>query len=67
MRKADLVEIIRNYESDTFNAFQRGILKREATVMAEKLFNKLCRVVEEGGTLTCDGARLSAMLDELRD
>lgn len=66
MSKADLVEIIRNYESDTFDAFGRNILKREATMIAERLFDELCRVVAEGGTLSCDGHRLSAMLNELR-
>jgi hypothetical protein len=63
----ELVEIIRAYESDTFSASGRKILLREATVIAERLFQQLCKVVAESGTLSCDGTRLSAMLDDLRD
>jgi hypothetical protein len=63
----ELIGIIRTYESDTFSASKREILLREATVIAERLFQQLCKVVAEGGTLSCDGDRLSAMLDDLRD
>ena len=61
-----IVELIRAYESDTFSAQERKILRREAFAIARTLTDEFVRVVGEGGTLTCDGVRLGAMLDELR-
>jgi len=61
-----LVKIIREYESDTFNARALGVTRKEAHLIAERLLSKLCEIVEEGGYLRCDGDTLSIMLNNVR-
>lgn len=61
-----IADIILRYESDTFDAGALGVTRKEARQMAARLFMRLCKVVEEGGQLRCDGDVLSSMLDDVR-
>ncbi len=61
-----LTQIILEYESDTFNAKMLRVTKAEARTIARKLFLDLCRIVEEGGRMTCDGVRLTEELENIR-
>jgi hypothetical protein len=63
---SDLVTILLMYESDTFSASGVELEVDEAEKMAQRLTGQFLGVVEEGGTFTCDGVRLSAILDEIR-
>lgn len=62
-----LVKIIFEYESDTFDAHAAQLTHREAEIMAELLYKKLCAVVEQGGQLSCDGTWLAYTLDTIRN
>lgn len=62
-----IAHIILAYESDTFSASALNVTRKEARMMAAKFFERLCGVVEEGGTLRSDGVVLSDMLDDIRD
>lgn len=63
----ELTTIILSYESDTFSAIGAGLTPADADAMAKALFARLCKVVEEGGTLRCDGDVLAGLLEEVRD
>ncbi len=62
-----IANIILEYESDTFNAFELGVTPQDAHDMAALLFDRLCKVVDEGGTLRCDGDVLAELFDTVRD
>jgi hypothetical protein len=62
-----LVNIIKEYESDTFSASFEDLTNQEAEMLARRLFIRLCEIAEEGGTMRVDGDVLSAYLDELRE
>lgn len=59
-----LGNIILNYESDTFSAIGSDLTPADADRMAALLFERLCKVVEEGGTLRRDG--LAGLLEEVQ-
>lgn len=61
-----LATIILEYESDTFSAIGSALTPTDAHAIALVLFDRLCKVVAEGGTLRCDGDVLSDILDEMR-
>lgn len=62
-----LAHVILTYESDTFSAIGLGVTPQDAHDMAVLLFDRLCKVVEEGGILRSDGDVLSALLDDIRE
>jgi hypothetical protein len=62
----ELIDIISEYESDTFNAKGLALTSEEAKEIAERLLERLCQIVAEGGTLRCDGDVLADYLDGIR-
>ena len=62
-----LIKLIMSYESDTFSASQEQLTEQEAEMLARGLFTDLCRIVESGGHLWCDGLLLASRLEDLRD
>jgi hypothetical protein len=62
-----LILIIQTYESDTFNARALHVQRHEAEAIAQKLFDRLCEIVEEGGQMFCSGDRLAAILTAVRE
>lgn len=66
MKLDRLVNIIGGYESDTFSANTEVLTPAEEVKIAERLFDRFCTVVEEGGTFTCDGTVLAELLEEIR-
>lgn len=64
---ADLIQAILTYESDTFSASGSEVTGHEASVMADKLAREFIDMVKCGGRTYCDGDKLSALLEEVRD
>lgn len=62
-----LTAIIREYESDTFNARASRVTVAESVVIAQRLMRNLCDIVEAGGRMSCDGVRLAEMLEDIRE
>ncbi len=61
-----LFNIISSYESDTFSASELDLTPEEAQAIADELTQRLTEIVEEGGTMTCDGDVLASMLEDIR-
>ena len=58
-----LAEIILDYESNTFDLV---LTPKDAIDMARVLFDRLCKIVAEGGTLRCDGDVLWEVYDQVQ-
>ncbi|HEU4328055.1 MAG TPA: hypothetical protein VFS21_33270 [Roseiflexaceae bacterium] len=56
-----------SHEGEGFSARAQRVTAPEAQRVAFKLLQRLEIAVEQGGTLACDGAMLTQLLDETRE
>lgn len=63
----DIQNIILNYESDSFSASDLNVSQSEARLMAYLIISDVKIIVQNGGTMVCDGVWLDWLLDSVRD